>query len=134
MAAHHVDALAALGLLAGQCGDDVHDVGGLRYARARVDHVLVECDLQAAARIAGTGVELGLDPAPRRADAARLRGGIGERIARAEGSELANPRFDPDSGDLGDDGCDARVRISRSCVRLPAREKYEGYRNAGFHD
>ena len=97
MAAHDVGAGTALGLRAGQHGDDVDEMRGLRHARAGLDEMIVERHLEA---IAPAALELLEDQAPRRADAARGRLGVRKRVARAERHQLADVRLDALRGNL----------------------------------
>src|SRR5205085_4213575 len=94
VAADDIDAVFGLGLATGERGDDVDQLRRLRDARRRRLGEFVELDLQPPARVFAIALELGLDPAPRRADAARVAGGLGKRVARAEADEFADRRFD----------------------------------------
>ena len=107
MAAHDVDAV----LRSRERGDDVDDLHRLGYAPRRLLGKGVECDLQAPAGRAAARVQLGLDPAPRGADALRVGVGARERVAGVEGSELADARLDARRLDRGDDSLDLRTAL-----------------------
>src|SRR3546814_5198295 len=96
-----------LRLRAFQRGDDVDDLGWAVDAAAGRLYVAVEAYVELAIAAA---LQLGLDPAPRGADAGAVRGGIGQRMPGLEADQLADMGIDA----VGRDGDRKSTRLNSS--------------------
>ena len=90
----------------------IHDLGRCLDARSR-HHVGRRRHTDAAAAFLRDGFEARFHPAPRRADAARVGCGVGERVPRAEADEFVDTGFQVVRLHIGRDGLQQRLRRRR---------------------
>src|SRR5438874_3613224 len=109
MTSHDINAIARFRLRPAQCRHDVDDLDRLRIAFAGRLSEIVHRYFETAAVLFAVTLELRLNPAARRADAAGIALHVGKGMPRPKADELPNGRLDILRGDLGEDRGDLRV-------------------------
>src|SRR5437868_4510604 len=103
MTGHDINAIARFRLRPAQGRDDVDDLDRLRIAFAGRLSEIVHRYFETAAVLFAVTLELRLNPAARRADAAGIALYVGKGVPRPKADELPNRRLDILRGDLGED-------------------------------